>query len=258
VHVDGSRPFWVRRNDFAAQIGADLTATYRDPELFIEGYAELRRGFFEVFGKRFNIENGSMNFDGGSEFDPEVNLVASHDLRSPPNTQVTVIAHGTLSSPEIEFSSNHRDCDERAEIISMLVSGRCGTPSGDTSNLEFNAYEQASDFLAGIAAGLLTLTARKEFGDVLPIIVIESGDQAFQSARVRAGYQANDVIPDFLKNVVQGAYIEGIFAAGDANGEANASLLPGVLIELAFPYSLVTTGEYTPPNNWSLDITWEP
>jgi hypothetical protein len=35
-------------------------------------------------------------------------------------------------------------------------------------------------------------------------------------------------------------------------------LLPGVLIELSFPYSLVTTGEFTPPNNWSLDITYEP
>jgi len=258
IHVDAQRPFWVRRNDFAAQIAADLVATYRDPDLYLSGYAEMRRGFFEVFGKRFAIERGSMNFDGDDEIDPEVNLVAVHDMRSPPNTQVTVVVHGTLSAPEIEFSSNHRDCDERAEIISMLVSGRCGTPSGDTSNLEFNAYEQASDFLAGIAAGLLTLTARKEFGDVLPVIVIESGDQAFQSARVRAGFQANDVIPDFLDDVVQGAYIEGIFTAGSNTSDDNASLLPGVLIELSFPYSLVTTGEYTPPNNWSVDITWEP
>jgi translocation and assembly module TamB len=258
IHVDAARPFWVRRSDFAAMVVADLVATYRDPDLYLAGYAELRRGFFEVFGKRFEIERGSMNFDGESDIDPEVNLVAIHDMRTPPNTQVTVIVSGQLSNPTIEFSSNHRDCDERAEIISMLVSGRCGAPSGDTSNLEFNAYEQASDFLAGIAAGLLTLTARKEFGDVLPVIVIESGNQAFQSARVRAGFQANDIIPDFLDDVVQGAYIEGIFTAGSQNSDQAASLLPGVLIELSFPYSLVTTGEYTPPNNWSVDITWEP
>jgi translocation and assembly module TamB len=257
IHIDASQPFWVRRNDFAALVAADLVATYRDPDLTLSGYAELRRGFFEVFGKRFDIERGSMNFDGGEGIDPEVNLVAVHDMRSPPNTQVTIMVNGSLSSPQIEFSSNHRDCDDRAEIISMLVSGRCGTPGGNTSNLEFNAYEQASDFLAGIAAGLLTLTARKEFGDVLPVIVIESGNQAFQSARVRAGFQANDIIPNFLRGVVQGAYIEGIFTAG-SSGNEDASLLPGVLIELSFPYSLVTTGEFTPPNNWSLDITYEP
>ncbi len=259
IHVNAARPFWVRRSDFAAMIAADLVATYRDPDLFLSGYADLRRGFFEVFGKRFDIERGSMNFDGSSDIDPEVNLVATHDMRTPPNTQVTVVVSGQLSNPTIEFSSNHRDCNERASIISMLVSGRCGAPSGNTSNLQFNAYEQASDFLAGVAAGLLTLTARKEFGDVLPVIVIESGNQAFQSARVRAGFQANDIIPGFLKDVVQGAYIEGIFTAGNnSNGSGSSGLLPGVLIELSFPYSLVTTGQYTPPNNWSVDILWQP
>ncbi len=258
IQIDASSPFWVRRADFATQISANLRAEYQDPDILVSGGVEIRRGFFEVFGKRFEIDRGTMNFNGDRRIDPDVSLVATHSMRSPPGTTVTVTVSGRLSSPEIEFRSNHRECDERAEIIAMLVSGRCGAPT-DTALQELDAYEQASSFLAGIAAGVLTLTARKELGSLLPVIVIESGDQAFQSARIRAGFQANDYIPEFLRNIVHGAYVEGIFTAGSSGaGSTDSSLLPGVLLELTFPHSIVTTGEFTPPGNWSADITLEP
>jgi translocation and assembly module TamB len=255
VNVDARNPFWVRRTDFATQVSAQLHVEVRDPDLWLAGSVEIRRGFFEVFGKRFEVNEGQMTFDGGSEIDPRVSLRATHEMRAPAGTEVTVTASGRLSSPEIEFRSNHRECDERAEIIAMLVSNRCGVPT-DTATQELDAYEQASSFLAGLAAGVLTLTARKEFGDVLPVIVIESGEHAFQSARIRAGFQADDYIPDFMRGFVRGAYIEGIFTAGGTG--TDSSPVPGVRLELSFPASLVLSGEVMPTGSWGADLTWEP
>ena len=63
-------PFWIRRTDFATQVSAELDITYVDPHLYIGGYATLHKGFFEVFGKRFEIQDGSLAFSGQEDLQP--------------------------------------------------------------------------------------------------------------------------------------------------------------------------------------------
>ena len=265
IDVDAMQPFWVRRNDFSILVAADLQAMYRDPDLRVRGNIELRRGFFEVFGKRFVLDRGSMAFDGGDEIDPQVIMVATHELRQPANTLVTVTVTGTLTEPDVEFRSNHPECDDRSEIITMLISGRCDLGQAGTDQ-NADAADQAAGVLAGIAAGVLTLSLRRELGDVLPVIVVESGDQG-RSGRIRAGFDATSAIPDFLRGVVRGAYFEGMLggtAAGEGGDgeEQRGGVNPGFLLELQFPYDLVLTGEIETVTGGNpagrLDFTWEP
>ena len=148
----------------------------------------------------------------------------------------------------------------------MLVSGRRPTERGSQSSgvEQQQASEEAASFLAGLTAGVLTLTARRELGDLVPIIVIESGDAAFQSARVRAGFQADSVIPKFLRGIVRGAYVEGFFTASagveqpERTGVGTQGPGTGFLIELQLPHDFVGTTTYSYPDNWGLDVTWEP
>jgi translocation and assembly module TamB len=256
-------PFWVRRQDFAAQVETDLTAEYEEPELRLTGFLELNRGFFEVFGKRFEVDNGRLDFAGDPSINPAVTLVAVHELPSRPGETVTVTVTGRLTRPTVQFASSIQDCSDRGAVISLLVSGRCGGERRQAPGEEQQAGQQAADFLAGITAGVLTLTAREEFGDVLPVIVIESGGQAFRSARVRAGFQADSFIPDFLRSVVRGAYVEGFFTAGSTDDDRRRTTTSqrrdhGFLLELQFPYNIVGTGSFSPPDTWSVDLTWEP
>jgi autotransporter translocation and assembly factor TamB len=45
----------------------------------VGGYVNFDRGVFDVFGKSFNLERGSVRFDGSTDLNPELNLIATHD-----------------------------------------------------------------------------------------------------------------------------------------------------------------------------------
>ncbi len=262
VHVGVNarqRPFWVRRSDFAAQMVASLDATYADPDLRVNGYVELRRGFFEVLGKRFELERGSLNFDGGTQMDPEVDIVATHVLRGTSNT-VSVHVSGRLSALAISFTSTFSG--DQGEIIAALLGNRRGASQSESQQ---DATEQAASFVTGVLAGVGTLFIREQFGDVVPVIAIETEGN---SVRARVGFQVDRFVPEFLRGVVQGAYVEGqvLTQQGSDNGDTSASsgtsqasgLGTSYLLELQFPYSIVGTGTFAPPTNWSVDVTYEP
>lgn len=257
VHIDATDPFWVRRNDFAAQVSADLRASYRAPELRIEGRVEILRGTFEIFGKRFELSEGSITFHQGStDLDPQVRVIAVYEIPGRNAATVTVEVTGPLTHPRVAFTST--ETSDPAEIISLLVAG--GRRHGGTASQA--AEQQAASFLAGLTAGILTLGLRQEFGDVIPVLAIES--QGFGGTRIRAGFTADDLIPDFLRDVIVGAYVEGfVTAAADGTNAAGSSsgsggVGGGVTIEFTFPDDLLLRGTWVPVDNGSLDLIYEP
>jgi autotransporter translocation and assembly factor TamB len=261
ITLRSAQPFWVRRNDFAALVTMDLGVTYMEPDVLVDGDVTIRRGFFEVFGKRFEVEEARMRFDGGKQMNPYVTLRATHRLRMGGAADtVSVSVTGRMESPEVQFTTTVPECQDRGDIIALLMTGRCARTSRQSGD-EMQASQQAASFLAGVAAGVLTLSAREQFGDIIPVIVVESGEHAFRSARVRAGFKADAIIPKPFRPYVLGAYVEGFFStAGTETVSANTvqGRDNGFLLELQFPANIVGTGAFAPPNNWSLDLTWEP
>lgn len=262
--VTSAVPISVRGESYAAQIQTNLQILYADPDFRVKGAVEIKRGRFEVFGKRFDVNEGTMGFTGGEQLDPRVLMTATHELRSHPGETVTVTALGTLSHPVVRFGTTLDDCGEQGQVVSLLVTGQCNvrtdTPVGDSGD----AGKQAMNFLAGVTAGVLTLSLREQFGRYLPTIVVESGDDAFRSARIRAAFDATDYLPEVLRDVVTGAMVEGSVnvggTAGQNDGSSGEAQAPdvGFKLELRFPYDIVTTGKVTPGVNWGLDVTWEP
>ncbi|HEY8428716.1 MAG TPA: translocation/assembly module TamB domain-containing protein, partial [Sandaracinaceae bacterium] len=247
-------PFWVRRTDFAALVTASVEAVYREPNLYVGGEARILRGTFEIFGKRFELQDSAMTFDPTDpQIDPEVNITAIYEVPGRPGVRVTVHVTGRLTEPEIEFTST--ETDDRAEIIALLISGG----RRDAGAAERELSEQATSFLAGLTAGILTLGLRQELGEVIPMLAIES--EGLGGTRVRVGFNANDLIPDFLRSVVTGAYIEGfVTAAPDQSGTygGTGALGGGVTIEFTLPSGFFLRGTYVPIDNGSLDLLFEP
>lgn len=265
VRIDATDPFWVRRNDFSAQVSAALTATYEDPELRIGGSAQILRGVFEIFGKRFELTEGVIQFgvpgregveQESPELDPQVRVIAIYDIPGRSGETITVEVTGSLTAPRVAFRSTMTA--DQAEIIALLVAG--DRREGGTASQA--AEEQAASFLAGLTAGILTLGLRQELGDVIPVLAIES--QGLGGTRIRAGFTADDLIPDFLREVIVGAYVEGFVtaaaegtnAAGSSSG--NGGVGGGVTIEFTFPDDLLLRGTYVPVDNGSLDLVYEP
>lgn len=259
IRLDAREPFWVRRSDFAVQVSANLRAAYEDPTLRVGGVANILRGTFEIFGKRFELRPGALTFDAlAPELDPQVNLTAVYDIPGRRGATVTVRVTGSLVAPRVTFTST--ESNDQAEIIAILITGA----RREVGTAEQDVTEEAASFLVGLTAGILTLGLRQEFGDVIPVLAIETPTAG--QTRIRAGFNARELIPDFLRDVVTGMYIEGFFtntidtgglAASSGQSSGSAGLGGGVTVELNFPYSIVVRGTYVPVNTGSLDFLLE-
>jgi hypothetical protein len=72
--------------------------------------------------------------------------------------------------------------------------------------------DQAVSALSGLIAGFISSITRRELGEYLPILGIESS--AAGGTRIHAGLEADQIIPRGLRGVVQGAYVEGMLGTG--------------------------------------------
>lgn len=253
-------PFRVQRGDLRADAVADITAWYRGGDLRLRGNAELKRGFAEIYGKRFEVRQSSLALDRDNGMDPLVALQAVHEIGS---DEITVRVDGRLSDPQVTFSHSDPAITDRGEIIAQLLGARAAETGGN----DVEAAGAAAGFLAGVTAGLLTEEVRRELGGVVPVLSIESGNQGLEDTRIRAGLQLDQFIDRRLgplRKVVRGAYIEGFVSRSsqnDATDEGDAdpqTSSGGGLLELRFPRDLVGAIEYRPESNWRLDFSWEP
>ena len=127
----------------------------------------------------------------------------------------------------------------------------------------------------GIATGVLTVGARRELGEWVPVLAIERGES---ETRLRAGVQADRFIPHFLRKVVVDAYVEGIFSAarmdrpgkrklrpptryrGDERHDRleRTDLRPACCSNCASPSTWSAKRNTGPGERWSLDLNWQP
>ncbi|MCA9563136.1 MAG: hypothetical protein KC561_06590, partial [Myxococcales bacterium] len=108
-------------------------------------------------------------------------------------------------------------------------------------------------------AGILTSAARSELGSTLPVIAVQTGDQAGEVG-VRLGWAADWLIPSFLEGIVTGAYIEGAVQSESTESQSGDTwgATGSVLLEFYFPRGWSTAASVQPPINWALDVLWQP
>lgn len=244
VKARSSEPFWVRRPDFSAQLSVDVQVRDEEERTWVQGEIAVRRGFIVLLTKSFDIEQGSIRFTGATPIDPVVDLTAVHRLSS--GDTVTIRIEGRVSAPELSFTTTAAGANTDAQIIALLLGVRRST------NDEQDARAQTGAILAGVTAGLVGTVARRELGQYAPIIALQSEGTA-DTTNVRIGTTLDPLVPDALQDVVLGVYVEGI-----VGGSQQTRATAGFLVELLFPHYLSTIATYEQPDNWSLDILWEP
>jgi hypothetical protein len=245
LRIESEQPFWVRRDDFSVQLETHLRIQTEPSGVRITGTLLIQRGFINLLSKGFDIERGQLLFDGSAHPDPTVVIDAVHKLGD--GQTVTVRIRERLSAPVITFSTSIAGVSTDAEIMQLLMRGRSATAT-ETASAQVGAA------LAGMTSELIGSLGRTKFGKYVPVLSLEAG--ASSGTRIRAGVEANSLIPAKLRQYIEGAYVEGFVGGRNQGGDAQAT--GGVLMELYYPKRLVTGGKWELPNNWSVELTWEP
>jgi translocation and assembly module TamB len=112
----------------------------------VRGRAEVVRGTYTFAGKRFDLDSGTIQFDGGALSDPQISISASTTVES---VTATITITGTGQNPQIAFSST--PVLPQDEILSRLLFGSSVTDLSATEAIQLAA---ALNSLRGAGGGL--------------------------------------------------------------------------------------------------------
>lgn len=245
--IKTEKELWLMHKDFSLQVGVDIALLQGDEGPKLEGEAKLVRGELKLLGKPFKLKDGAIRFTGDMPPDPELDIKAS--FSPPTGKQLLVTVSGRGSAPILEFSGAATTAGEAVAVLTGI-----GSTSQSKGGAEGDASSQMAGIAADMTAGLLVMTARREFGDWVPMISIETGATG-EPTGASAAFDASKLIPPWAQGFARGAYVEGIVGSSSQSGGAANRF--GVKLEVALPRDFVTTLGYS-PTGWSTDVAWSP
>jgi hypothetical protein len=257
LRLDAGEQFWVKRADFGVKLTASLQLVDPGgsgpaaPPPSLTGNVGFDRGYLALLGRNFTVKpGGTLRFTGATAV---VDLTAIYEDRRTDQV-LEVHVSGSADAPKLDFAIDGAQVTP-AEAMGAIYGNTDNDATIEDPN---NAEVETKQFLSALTAGVLNASIRRTLGAMAPIVTLAPTDDK-GGGELRAGFELDSLIPDFLRDVVTGVYVEGIFSSDKASEQyGRRELQPGVLMELFFPYNLVTSGRYGPDSTWSLDIGWHP
>jgi autotransporter translocation and assembly factor TamB len=255
IEIDAANHFWVKRADFAFKLSADLTIDVdpdeRDAEkkaISVTGQLRFDRGYMEVMGKSFEVKRGGLlRFTGGTS--AVLDLTAQYEDRR--SSRIIVIRlQGSVAAPKLDFllDGQHVTAGQAFQAIY----------GSHASSDDVDVEAQANQIIGALMAGVLTTSMRRKLGSMAPLLSVDAADDS-RGEQLRAGFELDALIPEFLRKIVTGVYVEGSISSEKQNDQnTEKDVQSGVLIEFYFSHDLVTSGRYGPDATWSLDLGWQP
>lgn len=180
ITVSAPNNVFVRGMGLEAELGGDLKVTGSSANPVAQGAFEMRRGAFDVIGKRLNFTRGKVSFSGS--LDPDLDFIA--ETRASDITAQIVVA-GNASKPAISFTSS--PALPQDEVLSRLMFGRA---SGSLTPGQALQVAQTIAQFTGGSAGVLERMRRSLGVDSLNVGTNAAGT----GGQVGVGKRLNDRI----------------------------------------------------------------
>ncbi|MDD3051117.1 MAG: translocation/assembly module TamB domain-containing protein [Candidatus Cloacimonetes bacterium] len=200
--VDIPKNTWIRSPEMNIEVSSnvEIIKTGKFFELF--GEVKTLRGYYELYGKKFVIKNGSIIFSGGEIPDPYLDISISHTFRDASRNKRTLDIYITerAMSPKLSFEIDEVEIPE-TDAISYLLFGRSSSDISQGEKSQVNDETGNLDFAKNIIAKQLTGQITNKIGKALNLDVIEfSGFENLKQATVLIGkYITNDLFLSYEK-----------------------------------------------------------
>ncbi len=160
--VNISRDTWVRRSDANVEIYSDgelrVRLDRRRQSLLVEGVVITERGQYTFLTRRFDVQHGTINFTGGPELDPTLQLTATHEIRLPGREPIDlqVLVGGTMLDPRVTLRSDAQPPISQSDLLSFLAFGRSSSSLLQFRGSSISGQSSANGRVVGQVAALAT------------------------------------------------------------------------------------------------------
>lgn len=199
------RNTWIKSKEMRMELSGDLEIVKNGPDFEIFGPVEIMRGHYEMLGRRFTIQEGVLTFQGGSEYDPNVLLVADHVFRTASRDKktLTLKVTGTAFQPVIVFLLDEESINE-GDAIAYLFFGRSmseltSSQKSGIAGEESSLTDQGVSAGIGMATAMVTQAVGRKFN--LDYVELKSEDNWQKATFVAGKYITNDLFMSYERDI---------------------------------------------------------
>jgi autotransporter translocation and assembly factor TamB len=180
VDLSMSRGSWLRGKDLNVEMNGDLQVFWdrTERDLALVGELQAIRGAYRFWNRQFQVEEGSVSFLGTPGVNPNLNIQATHSLRTPEERRLKITASlsGTLLAPRVALSSDADFAIAESDLVSYLIFGRpsYALASGQSRAVLGAAGGAGANFALGTISSQLGSVVANDFG--LDFLAITQGD----------------------------------------------------------------------------------
>ncbi|MDB4582703.1 translocation/assembly module TamB domain-containing protein [Draconibacterium sp.] len=191
LNVEIPRNTWIKSDNMRIELSGDVDIIKSASYFELFGNIDVLRGYYMLYGKKLNIKEGQIIFQGGEELDPNLSFITEYVYRGNDKQKryLSLLITGKVSEPEITFMLDGAEISE-TDGISVLIFGATSDEigysgqNGIVSSIGFNAV-----------ANVISSQLSKTVGTQLNLDMIEvTATENWQSAAFVVGkYITNDI-----------------------------------------------------------------
>lgn len=191
LNVEIPRNTWIKSDDMRIELSGDVEIVKTGPYFEIFGNIDIVRGHYILYGRKLNLTESQLIFQGGEKLDPTLNIAAEYIYRGSDKEKryLELIITGEMSEPDITFLLDGTEITE-TDGVSILIFGATSDEIGygGTNGLIGSV---GSNAVASVVTSQLSRTIGTQFKlDMIEITATES----WQSAAFVVGkYITNDI-----------------------------------------------------------------
>jgi len=195
------RNTWIKNNEMNIEISGDLEVVKSGNYFEIFGHISPVRGNYNLYGRKFNLVDGIISFNGGQQINPYLDLTVENIFRDALRDKRILKIHleGYALNPEIQFFLDNELINE-ADAVSYLLFGKSNDEIGQSEKSQASQYGQA-DFARNILTREIGSRIADQIAQKLNLNVIEfSGGDNFKQGSLLVGkYVTNNLYLSYQK-----------------------------------------------------------
>ena len=274
VQVRMGNDVWLRSSEaninlggsVAVKVGHSQSSERPFDQLALEGALTTNRGTYRlslgIIQRSFLVENGSVQFFGDPDFNPNLNINATHTVHrasaggvGEQDIRIAVNIGGTLAQPRLTLSSADSLLKiSQTDLVSYLLTG---APSFAVGNSQAAALSLARSF--GSYFGDLLRSGLGGFVDVVDIELgrqnlglgqgANSRNSVFAGARLTTGWQVGD--RTFVSASAGLCQVQALLGGGGSGSDVNPNLqnILGARVDYRLNENVGMSAAYEPSTN---------
>ncbi len=179
---------WLTSKEMNLELGGEIEIIKNSPDFSLSGNIMVVRGNYTIYGRKFTISSGNIYFQGESDMNPEIDLIADYVLRNSAGEKVTLSLKisGRLQEPVLQFYIDGQEISE-GDGLSYIIFGKSTAElsSGEKSQI---SSSNDSNLATKIIMSQISSRVSSVIQNKLNLDVVEfNGDDNWRQAQIVLG-----------------------------------------------------------------------